>query len=331
MNSFLKPVFWFVTICVIIIIVAVPLKVKAEIIDRVVAIVNEDIITLSDLESKGAPIFQKIRLTTPGPELKKTLERARQDTLTQLIEQAIIIQRGKELNLSVNDAEVDAAIERILRTNKISIENFRRQLERIGSTEKQYRTNLKDNLLQSKTVDREVRSKIVITDEMVEKHYHENYLTSELPEGYRILQIGMTWGKNGAKTKEKALERANEIRKMALNGSDFMTLARTHSDLPSARDGGDIGVFKKEEMAPHMLETVVEMQPGGISDILNIPSGCFQFFKLISLKNENKTVRAELDWVKMEIKEQLFQTIMKTQYEAWLEQLREKTFIKKRL
>ncbi len=331
MNAFYKIITFLIPLTAFTAVFSAPALSKMDIIDRVIAIVNEEIITLSDLNSKGASVFNRIKNTVPGPEIEQTLKKAQQDMLTRLIDQALIIQRAKDLGISVNESDIDAAIDRILVQNNGTIEDLKQELADLGTSEKEYRSIMRDKMLQSMTINREIRSKIVITDEKIQEYYDENYTAGALPDGYYILQIGLTWDKgNGVRTKERARQRAEEIRKMSVNGRDFMELAKSYSDLPSARDGGDIGVFKKEEMAPYMRETITAMQPEEVSEVIETPSG-YQFFKLLSSNEQGRAIQAGLDSVKLKIKEQLFQKKMKKLSEIWLEQLREKAYIKRLL
>ncbi|MEA1933508.1 MAG: peptidylprolyl isomerase [Thermodesulfobacteriota bacterium] len=331
MNAFFKIIAFFIPLTALTAIFSASALSETDIVDRVIAIVNEEIITLSDLESKGEPVFNRIRNTAPAPEVEQAIRDAQHEILTQLINQALILQQAKKLGISVNNSDIDAAINRLLMKNNETIEDLKQELTYLGMSEEEYRSIIRDRMLQSRTINREVRSKIVITDEKIQEYYDTHYTADAVPDGYYILQIGVTWDeKNGVRTKERAMQRAKEIRKMSIKDRDFMELAESYSDLPSARDGGDIGVFKKEEMAAYMRETIIGMQPGEISHIIETPSG-YQFFKLLSVKNQGRTVQAEFDSVKLEIKEQLFQEKTKKLSETWLEQLREKAYIKRLL
>lgn len=308
-----------------------PAGAQAEVMDRIVAAVNGDTVSLSELNEEGSPIFQQIINKAPREEQPAALKKAREEVLSQLIDKLIVRQRAAELDLSVSKAEQDAALENILASNKISKENFKQELQRMGTTEERYQASLKDQILRSKLVSHEVKSKLVITDEKVKEFYQTTYAKENVAEGYHLLQIGFNWGEKGSsESKAEARKRAEQIREMILGGEDFKQAATSYSDLPSAGDGGDLGTFKEEDMAAYMKSAVLALQPGEVSPVVETPVG-FQFFKLISSRTKGVLVQAPVESVQKEIREILFQQEMKNHYETWIKELRAKALIKQNL
>ena len=115
---------------------------------------------------------------------------------------------------------------------------------------------------------------------------------------------------------------------LAKSGEDFKSLAEKFSDLPSASDGGDIGVFTLDEMAPFMRDAVAELHPGQLSQIVETPAG-FQFFKLLTMQDEAAVETAAFDAVKEEIREKLFEEKLKVAYTNWVKKLKEEAYIQK--
>jgi peptidyl-prolyl cis-trans isomerase SurA len=105
-------------------------------------------------------------------------------------------------------------------------------------------------------------------------------------------------------------------------------LAEKFSELPSASDGGDIGFFALDEMAPAMRDAVRELKPDGISEITETPSG-FQFFKLLSGEENAIVVTAAYETVKEEIGEKIFEEKLKTAYAEWVKKLKEDAYIER--
>jgi peptidyl-prolyl cis-trans isomerase SurA len=308
-----------------------PVAGRAEIIDRVVAVVNNDVITLHDLKEEGEELFKRIRQEVPPDEQEEAMRRVRQELLAALIEKKLLEQRAKETGVSVSEAEVDAAIDRLLAQNRVSREQFLRELRSSGTTEAAYRDRLRTQLLQSKLIGYEVRSRIVVTDKKVKEYYDRHFAGKDQADGYHILQMGFAWkGEDSPSSRQAARERAEEARKLALAGQNFKELAETYSDLPSAEDGGDIGVFKEEEMAPYMREVIVRLQPGGISDVVETQSG-FQFFKLLSVKEGEIIQQASFEHLKNELRDKVYQEEAREQFENWLQELRDEAYIRKLL
>ena len=105
-----------------------PQYLHAEIIDRIVALVNDDIITLSDLNKEGQPIFNRIREEAPTWQIEPSLKKAREDILNRLIDKLILQQRAAQYGVSVGDEELDAALNNIMASNNVTMEDFRREI-----------------------------------------------------------------------------------------------------------------------------------------------------------------------------------------------------------
>jgi peptidyl-prolyl cis-trans isomerase SurA len=310
-----------------------PSFVAAELVDRVVAEVNDDVITLSELETAGDSYFDRIREKAPARELNTALRQAREEVLDSLIDKMLLNQAAGKMSVSVSEAEIDTAVDQILARNKATIKEFRKELESMHMTEQKFRDDLHDQILQSKMINFQVRSRIVIIEEDIKEYYQKEYTREEGESGYYILQMGFTWEKQGnlvmpgTVAKQDARKRAEEIRTRVLDGESFKELAKSFSNLPSAKDGGDIGMIKKEEMAPYMRDTVLAMRPGEISPIVETESG-YQFFKLLSVRDGDMVVLAPYESVRDEIRDRLYQQEMEEQYDIWVKELREKAYIK---
>lgn len=311
-----------------------PLYSTAEVVDKVVAVVNDDIITQSELEAEAAGLYQKITMESDAQSLVGAMDQAREMTLDSMIDQRLIQQRSKLVRVNVSDKEVDEAYNRMRAKVSLGEEEFRDKLRASGMTEENYRNKLRATILQSKVLSVDVRSKIVVTNEMILSYYDANYTSKVDDDDYYLLQMGFTWDDSLtepaeiAAAKDNALNTAQRIRGLLGKGQDFRTLARKFSDLPSATDGGDIGVFELDEMASAMRSAVTDLQPGEISSIIELGSA-FQFFKLLSGDKESIVVAESFDAVKEEIREILYEDKLKDAYEDWVKDLKNKAYIQK--
>jgi peptidyl-prolyl cis-trans isomerase SurA len=302
-------------------------------VDRVVAVVNDDVITLAELEKAGKEFFERIKAQAPANERERALEKARAEVLSSLIDKFIVRQQAEKLSITVAEKELDAAIDQILVRNNATIKDFRGELAEMNISEPEYRDNLRDQILKSKLIGYEVRSRIVIIEEDIQTYYQKEYTLEKGEGGYYILQMGFTWRntvvleKAGFDTKEAARAKAEEVRLKVVAGESFRELAKAYSNLPSAADGGDIGLFKKDEMAPYMKDVIMAMLPGEISPIVET-GNAFQFFKLLSTREGDIVVKAPYESVREEIRNILYRQEMEEQYEIWVKSLREKAYIK---
>ncbi len=300
-------------------------------IDRCVAVVNDEIITLTELEEEAAPTLEKIREHAPPSQLDAAIEKARKDILSEMIDRKLLTQRAEKRGVDVSDGEIDAAIDRILEQNNLPIEEFRSQLASMGTTEGKYRVNLKSQIIRSKLINYEIRSKVVITNEQIETYYRNMDLHKDTSEGYHILQFGISWGSQGrSASREEAEKRAEQLREMIIAGENFNELAKNYSDLPSAEDGGDIGIFRKDELASYMWGAIKDLRPGDVSSAIETPSG-FQFFKLISSSQAGVIAQAPLENMREEIRSTLYEKELKSKFDEWVRLLRDNSYVQELL
>jgi len=310
-----------------------PLYLFAEVVDKVVAVVNDEVITLSELEEETAGLYRSIAQNSSEGSTLDALEEAREATLNSMIERSLIKQKAKEYNITVTDEDVNNAFEGMRRKMSLSPAEFRQKLTESGLTEESYRYKLQSQILQQKLLSFDVRSKIVVTDEMVLDYFDENY-TSKVDKGsYYLLQMGFSWPKTTdpeqmAAVKKETRERAERVYKLAKGGQEFQALAKKFSDLPSANDGGDIGTFTLDEMAPAMRDAVASLKPNEISNIVETPAG-FQFFKLLSSDKNAIVVSASFEAVKEEIKQKIFEEKLKEAYSEWVNKLKDDAYIQR--
>ncbi len=302
-----------------------------ELVDRVVAVVNNDVITLSELEEEAAPTLNKIRAEVPASQLNEALNRARHEMLRNMIDHKLLLQRAASRQITVSDAELEAAIDRIVEHNNITREKLKTQLASVGITEEKYRSSLRDQILRSKVLSHEIRAKVVITDEQIEAYYRDKYVQQNASDGYHILQFGSGWGDTGrSASREEAKKRAEQLREMVIAGENFNEIAKNYSDLPSSVDGGDIGTFQKNELSDYMLKAINDLHPGEVSPVIETPVG-FQFFKLVSKTSGGVIAQAPLEKVKEEIRTTLYDQELKKKFEYWVKELRENSYIKELL
>ncbi|MFH0783636.1 MAG: SurA N-terminal domain-containing protein [Pseudomonadota bacterium] len=306
---------------------------RAEVVDKVVAIVNDEVITLSEVEEEAARITQALSRESSGRTLIDRSAEAREIALNGLIDRRLINQRAKSTNTTVTDEELATAFESTRNRMSLTPTEFKNKLERSGLTEETFKKQLRDQVLQSKLVSYDVRAKIVVTDEMIRDYYKEH--SGKTDEGsIYLLQMGFQWNPEvsepGKKQEEKTETRKRAERALELvhNGQDFKTIAKKFSDLPSASDGGDLGILNLDDMAPAMRTAVAKLKPDEVSEIIET-SDSYQFYKVLSTKNGPASASSSLDKEKDDIREKLSEEKLKTAYSEWVKKLKESAYIQK--
>ncbi len=307
----------------------------AAVVDRNVAIVNNDTITLSEINELAKPYFDQVRAQAPPDQQAEGMAQARRMVLERLIDKRLVAQQAAKRNLRVSDGELDSTLQQLLLSKNVTPDEFQQELQAIGLSEKQYREELRDQILSSKVINAELRSKLLIPEEKILERYHSQGATSQ--GRYNLLQIGVAWGtqdKNGKTlTKQQAKEKIEQIRKQALSGADFAELAKNTSDLPSAADGGALGNFRLQDMAGIIRSAVENLEMEGISPVVEQEPN-FLIFKRVASPAATPEEQAEQANVaptaaeKERIRQQLVQEEMDKRLQQWLQELRSKAYIK---
>jgi len=312
---------------------------KAQLVDRVVAVVNDDIITLTELQENGREFLEKIQESVPEDQRRQALREAQERILAKLIDQHLISQEAAKVNIDLSDAEFEQSFARNLEKMGVTRQELLAKLKASGLSEEKYMEDQRNQLLRDKLILYEVRSKIIITDEMIREYYAAEYAEELQDGGYYLLQMGFTWGDSeemrqspGLLMADKARARreAVETRQQLLDGADFAELARQKSDLPSAVDGGDIGIFQEDEMALTMREAVVKLKAGEITPVLETQN-TFQIFKLLSRRQGEVVQQVPFETVKEEIRKKLFESEFNKEYRKWIEEMKKAAYVKKML
>ncbi|MDF1613605.1 peptidylprolyl isomerase [Desulfurivibrio dismutans] len=300
-----------------------PVAAATMVIDRVVAEVNGEIITLSELEEEMAAIGEDHLREVPARERPQARQEVRNQILSGMIDQILVEQQANRRGIFVGDREVEAAMTQIMEDNRLSKEELVRELAKGGTTLEQYRQTLRAQILQSRLLNIEVRERIVIPESRMRSYYEEHYADGGQTQGYHLLQMGFTWNSGDDQARETARQRAIEAREQVLAGSSFRQLARELSDLPSATAGGDLGVFEQDEMTGELQQPILALTPGELTPIMEI-GGAYQFFKLLA---GGGVARPYAD-MREEIRETLYQQALEKRFDQWVHSLREDAYIR---
>jgi peptidyl-prolyl cis-trans isomerase SurA len=307
--------------CIIVLLTALPSFAAAEIIDSISAIVNGEVITTYDIDKEAAVIAKE-----PGKKSAPEADTAqiRADALNRLIDKKLIDLKIKELDIKVSDEEVRQAIEDVKKQNNLSQDALVSALAAQGLTYDQYRAQLREQMERLRLMSQEVRSKIQVSDAEVKEYYESNRKRFS-DEMFQARHIFFTLDK---KTPEADVKRimatAMSVLQQARSGADFGELAKKYSDDTStAKDGGELGTFKKGEML-HDIENALEtMKPGEISDLVETPAG----LHIIQLEKKFDTDTKTFADVKQDIEETLYKKKSDARFNQWASDLKKNASI----
>lgn len=295
----------------------------AVLLDRVVAIVNHDVITWSELyKSMEADASPKLKELSTD-ERRKIFRENEAYFLEMLINGKLQLQEAKTVGLRVSDEELQEAVNNIKKKYSMTDTALSESLKSEGFTYDEYKKRLWEQIMIGKVVAVQVRNRIVVTDDDIRRFLSDNREALDAMESYTISQIFFKRQKNGetGSIEEKAGELLGKLEK----GESFSDLAKQYSEDPSSRTGGQLGTLKKNQLGKEFIEILSTMKPGDVSRPFWTERG------LHIIKLESGTAPRSTDEVWEEAKKMLNNKIFTEKYNAWIKSLREKSFIEVKL
>ncbi len=303
---------------------------EAAIVDRIVAVVNDEVITLSELEQRAEPIFQQylknVKDSVVSDEKKKEIFAK---ILPQLIDEHLIKKEIEKLGIRVSSADVDATVSRICEENNLTLEQLENKLASGGFSLADYKKEIRQQIERSELINAQVKSKIVVTDEQVFAYLKDHPVSGVDVQGNApryVLQHICIVPKEPADPDSKALARKKAEKALSelKAGKDFVAVAAQYSDSPDSKDNGFLGAFTEKDMAPFVRDAVVGLKPGAFSNIVDTPMG-FQIFRLKTIETGTRKV----DKKRIEqVRNELYRKQVNARFEQWLQDLRSRSTIR---
>ena len=298
-------------IVIVLLLAALPSISAAELIDGIAAVVNGELITTYDVEKEAALIVKNAG-KKPGPTLEQA--QVRSAALNQLIDKKLIDQKIKELAIKVTDEELRQAIEDVKKQNNLTQEALIAALSAQGLTFDQYKTQLKEQVERLRLMSQEVQSKLQVGETEMKEYYDANYKRYS-EETFQARHIFFMISQKAPENDVKRITAtAASVLQEIRTGKNFAELAKKYSDDKStARDGGDLGTFKKGDMLPDIENVLESMKPGEVSELVKTPAG------LHIIKLEQKIVKSTKTFaeVKGEIEEILYKKKSEERFKQW--------------
>ena len=310
------------TISVLVILAALTALSYAAVVDKIVVVVNNEIITQREVDIMLGPIYGQYRNMYKGEELIKQLEDVREKILKQLIEDRLIFSEAKKLNIVVEEKEVDAKIDEM--KNKVGSEaDLESMLNEQNLTLNELRARYKEKIMIRKLIDQKVGAKIIITPLEVKNYYNDNKDSFMQPEEIRLRSI-LIKPKKEQGGEAEALKLIRDLMKRLKEGCDFEGLAKQYSDASGdAAEGGLMGYVKKGDLMPQIEDIVFHLKEGEITGIIQSPLG-YHIFKV----DEKKIRRMrELAEVRQDIEEFLYREKAGHRLKGWIDSLAKSAYI----
>ncbi|WP_027484512.1 peptidylprolyl isomerase [Rhodanobacter sp. OR87] len=256
--------------------------------DRIVAVVNDDVILQSELNDAVLSVQQQYAGHTEQLPPMNVLQ---QQVLNRLVLMRLQIQKAQDQGIHVSDADVDQAIQGVAQQNKLSPEQLRAEVERSGASFASFREQLADQITVQRLHQNVVQDSVSVTDSEI-----DNLLSSPTYKAGEVhlahIQISIPGGADAAAI-QASQAKAGQALAAIKGGMDFNAAAIRYSDAPDALEGGDLGWRRLDEIPPAFADTITSMKPGEVSAALRGPTG-FHILKLVDQRQSSRKMVTEL-------------------------------------
>ncbi len=299
---------------------------KGEIVEEVVARVNNEIITRGDLDRAMKELQDEIQKDCTGctPEqVTQKFDDAKKDLLRDLIDNSLLVQRGVDMGISVDTQVVKRLDEVRIQNNIASMEDLEREVNKSGQDFEDFKRGIRDQLLQQEVIRREVGSHIMVDHATVLKYYEEHKSEYVRPEQVVLRELFVsTQGKTDAE-KEALKKKADGLLLRIKNGDDFGELAKRFSDGSTAKQGGDLGVFERSQLASNLAPVVFKLNKNDVTDVMATQTG----YLILQVQEHYPAGQQPEDKVEDEIMNHLYNEQMKPTMRTYLKTLREDSYV----
>lgn len=302
--------------------------VEAGVADRIVAVVNDEIITQTELNNAFEPYRQRIEATYRGADRGKAVNENRKMLLNRMIDNLLIEQESRKAGIEVRDEEVTAAIEDIRKTRGMTPDAFEKALAEEGMPFDAYRKELRDQIIRMRLVRRDIKSRIAVTDEEIGEYYQSHRDDYEGKESVRVRQIFLNLPRDADPAeREKVRKAAETIRESLADGEPFEAVSEKYSKGTVAASGGDIGFIERGMILPELEAVAFSLPLNQISSVIESSVG----LHIIEVTERRGAGLMAIENVREEIRGKIEQDKMEKKFKEWIEELRKKAHVEIKL
>jgi peptidyl-prolyl cis-trans isomerase SurA len=293
---------------------------------EIVARVNDQVITLAEYQKAEQQLRDEAAQDCQGcpPEKIEAQFKAQQkDLLRGLIDQVLMVQRAKDMGISV-ESDLNKRLDEVRKENGLaSLADLQKGVESSGLRWEDYKTTLRNAMLQKEVVRREVGSHLDVSSDEVKQYYESHPQEFTPPERVILSEISLSTEGKSPDEFEAVRKKVEGLRSSVLHGDDFHQVAAMYSQGSTAKDGGNLGTFAKGQLAPQIEAIVFELGKGQLSDVIQTRTG-FEFFKV---EDHLPSTLQPMDQVETAIRNTLSAQKMQPRIREYLAELREQSYV----
>jgi parvulin-like peptidyl-prolyl isomerase len=304
--------------------------VRAEVVDKIVAVVNDEIITLYEFNTAFEPYRKNIENTYKGTDKEAVIKQTKEAFLQRLIDNILIEQEAKKsgAGIIVKDEEVMEVLQDVSAKQKLSMQKYLKNLAQEGNSLESVKKEIRGQMMRARLLRREVKSKILVSDEEIGEYYNKNRQDYEGKETVRIKQILLLLPPDANKTIiAKVKNEALQLYKRVINGESFDLLVVKYSQGPEAAQGGDVGFIGRGTIIPEVEAAAFSLPVGQVSEVIESSVG----FHIIQVVDKKGAGLKPIAAVREEIKTKIEDEKLDKKFDEWIASVRAKSHIEVKL
>ena len=292
---------------------------SAELVERIVARVNDRLITQSEFD-------KRVDLISKGPQASKDRGQLRRESLDDLIKEKLLAERAKELSVAATDAEIEEALQRVKGQYNLTTDaEFDAALAQSGLTRDELKRQLRDTITIQKVVGRDVAARLDVTDDMLRLEYErQKDKLYPVPEQARVSEIVVRYNKDNAAERERAGQRIAEAQAKIKAGAGFADVAKEYSEGAAKDRGGDLGTVSKGELMPSLNAAVFADPPNEYPAPVLMASSMHIF----RVRDRKAAAFRPFNDVKEELRKKIGDELYEKRFTEYVTKLRKEAFVK---
>lgn len=299
---------------------------KGVVVEEIIARVNNRIVTLSDYQKAAQGLSQEVQQdcqNCPPDKIQALLKNREKNLLRDMIDQQLLIERAKDMNISV-DTDLIKRLDEVRKQNNLAtLEDLEKAVESQGIVWEDYRSQMRDSLLTQEVIRREVGGRMDIGNDEVRQYYEAHKQEFVRPEEVALAEIFLSTESKSPEEIAAVRTRADDLHNRVVKGEDFVELAKRYSGGSTAQQGGELGVFERGQLSKPLEDAVFPLEKGQITDVIQTKTG----FEILKVLDHYQAGLQPLDKVENEITNRLYQEKMEPAMRSYLAELREESYV----
>jgi peptidyl-prolyl cis-trans isomerase SurA len=299
---------------------------KGMVVEEIVARVNNGAITLSDVQKADQSLHEEIAHDCQGcspDKVEEVYKEKQKDLLRDLIDQALLTERAKDMGISVETDVIKRLDELRKQNNLASMEDMEKEVEKQGLGWEDLKTQIRNNLLTQEVIRREVGSHINIPSDEVKKYYDDHQKDFVRPEQVVLAEIFLSTEGKSPEEMSSVEKKAEDLRNRVVKGEDFNEIAKHFSEGSTAKDGGNLGTFEHGQLSKQLEDIVFQMNKGQMTEVTQTKTG----FEVLKVEAHFEAGLQPQDKVENEIMNRIYGQKMQPTMREYLGQLREQSYV----